>query len=59
MLTPGSIIHRDPRRLGRRPMLAVWCWCGRFFTLTPEAAERHGLDGTNACPDCQGQEAAA
>lgn len=53
MNSPRSIIVPDPRRprfLGRlRPMLAVWCWCGRFYTITPEQAERLDIDGT-ACP---------
>lgn len=38
--------HRDPRRPGRF-MLAVWCVCGRFYTVTPFelSKRRHG------CPD--------
>jgi hypothetical protein len=55
MIAARSIIRRDPRRRlfrgKHRPMLAVWCWCGRFYTLTPEQA-RAGED--NPCPntDC-------
>lgn len=51
-VAPRSIIRADPRRprfLGkRRPMLAVWCWCGRFYTVTPEQAEQAG---GSLCPN--------
>lgn len=35
-------------------MLAVWCWCGRFYTLTPEEARRAAVLDVNPCPvfDC-------
>jgi hypothetical protein len=49
-----SIIRHDPRRRGRKAMLAVWCWCGRFYTVTPEAARRCVAAGSSPCPnvDC-------
>lgn len=56
MIRPRSIIRKDPRRRrfgGKdRPMLAVWCWCGRFYTLTPEEAKAG--QGGPTCPnaDC-------
>lgn len=43
-----SVIRMDPRRVGRA-MLAVWCWCGRFYTLTPEQMKRAAAEG-QACP---------
>lgn len=54
MIAPGSLVARDPRRSGRRPMLAVWCWCGHFYTVTPEDAQRHKETDTPACPKCKG-----
>lgn len=40
----------DPRRPGRAMML-VWCWCGRFFTVTPENIMRCGMNAENPCPN--------
>lgn len=51
-IAPRSIIHADPRRRRRHLMLSVWCWCGRFYTVTPEQARRFRAMDRNPCPEC-------
>lgn len=58
LIHPRAIMHTDPRRLGRRAMLAVWCWCGRFYTVTPEEADKAiAAKAAQLCPnpDCGGR----
>lgn len=50
MADPGAIVHMDPRRPGRS-LLAVWCWCGRFYTTTLPEARRRQAEGRPLCPD--------
>lgn len=47
---PRTTLAVDPRRPGRA-MACVWCWCGRFYTLTPEAMVRCAMNGERPCPN--------